>query len=96
MNSTYALRQSQSSVRIAKPMLVIGFVGIVAAGSTFLLMDSTRPKPPSSHKSVHQTNIAANGVKQPASEIKAARTHHKSKPGHTRHRSQAKLSHHFE
>lgn len=95
MNSTYALRQSQSSVRIAKPMLVIGFVGILAAGSTFLLMDSARPKPPGAQKSVHQTSIASTAIKQPVREIKAARTHHKSNPGHTRHRSQAKLSHHL-
>lgn len=95
MNSTYALRQSQSSVRIAKPMLVIGFVGIIAAGSTFLLMDSARPKPPSAHKSVNHTSIAINGIKDPTRETKAARTHHKSNPGHTRHRSQAKPSHHL-
>lgn len=95
MNSTYALRQSQSSVSVAKPMLVIGLLGIVAAGSTFLLMESARPKPAAALKIAHQTAHMEMAAKQPARETIGARTHHKSSPDHTRHRSPAKPSHHL-
>lgn len=96
MQSTYALRQSQSQsqpVSLAKPMLVIGFVGILAAGSTFLLIESSHPKAPVAQKSLHHAAIAPNTGKAPAAQSKTNGTHHKSNAAHTRHRSTAKRSH---